>query len=46
MTWNTYLVLLILEYLSMLYYIIRVADSGTLDKAFNSIENFLDINQE
>lgn len=30
----------------MLYYIIRVADSGTLDKAFNSIENFLDINQE
>lgn len=40
---NLYVILMTLEYLSMLYYIIRLADGSTLNSAFKSIENFLDV---
>lgn len=40
---NFYLILLTLEYLSMMYYIVRLADAKSFNRAFSIIENFLDI---
>ena len=40
---NTYLALLAIEYLSMMYYILRLADSKSFNKVFSPIEKFLDV---
>ena len=34
---------MVLEYLSMMFYILRLADSQSFSKVFSPIENFLDI---
>ena len=39
---NAYLILLGIEYLSMVYYILRLVDNDTLTSGFKTIENFLD----
>lgn len=38
-----YLVLMTLEYISMMYYILRLADIKSLQKGFTGIENFLNV---
>jgi len=40
---NAYIVLLVLEYMSMMYYIVRLADLESFNKAFGPLENLLDI---
>lgn len=40
---NLYVTLLALEYLSMMYYIIRLADTSSFNKVFKPIERFLDV---
>lgn len=42
-TQNAYLGLLTLEYLSMMFYILRLADFTSFTQVFSPIENFLDI---
>jgi hypothetical protein len=34
---------LVFEYLSMMYYIVRIADFETFNKGFGPIERFLDV---
>lgn len=40
---NIYVILLTLEYLSMLYYMLRLADLNTFNMIFKPIEHFLDV---
>ena len=40
---NAYIGLLVLEYLSMMFYILRLADSNSFSRVFAPIEHFLDI---
>ena len=40
---NVYVVFLALEYLCMMYYILRLADQQSFNKLFGSIETFLDV---
>jgi len=40
---NAYIGLLVLEYLSMMFYILRLADSNSFTRVFAPIEHFLDI---
>ncbi len=40
---NSYVALLALEYLSMMYYILRLADSVSFNSVFGIIEHFLDV---
>lgn len=40
---NAYLILLGLEYLCMVYYILRLADNRSLNETFKPIEAFLDV---
>ena len=40
---NVYIGLLILEYLSMMFYILRLADFNSFQRVFSPIETFLDV---
>ena len=40
---NLYIMLVSLEYLCMLYYILRLVDQGSSQAAFKGIEDFLDV---
>ena len=40
---NVYIVLLVLEYLSMMFYILRLADFNSFQRVFSPIETFLDV---
>jgi hypothetical protein len=40
---NAYIGLLVVEYLSMMFYILRLADSQSFSRVFSPIEHFLDI---
>lgn len=40
---NAYVAMLAVEYLSMMYYIVRLADATSFNKVFGLIENFIDV---
>lgn len=40
---NLYLVLMTMEYITMMYYILRLADIKSLQNGFTGIENFLNV---
>lgn len=43
---NSYLILLTIEYVCMMYYVLRVVDGTTLYQGFAFIENFLNIEKD
>jgi len=40
---NMYVFLLVIEYLSMMYYILRLSDAKSFNNVFSPIEKFLDV---
>ena len=40
---NAYLILLTIEYICMMYYVLRLADGSTLYQGFKGIEDFLNV---
>ena len=42
-TQNSYIALLTIEYICMMYYVLRIVDYTTLYKGFKFVEDFLDI---
>jgi hypothetical protein len=43
---NSYIFLITLEYISMMYYVLRIVDYTTLYKGFSFVENFLNIEKD